>query len=74
MNDTNAGVSVAIVIPAFNASTTIAETLRAVQACPEVAELGGVFVCDDASTDNTPEIAADAWVNTPKLTILQNKQ
>jgi GT2 family glycosyltransferase len=67
-------MSVAIVIPAFNASATIVETLRAVQACPELPKLGGVFVCDDASTDNTPKIAAGAWVSIPNLTILQNKQ
>jgi glycosyltransferase involved in cell wall biosynthesis len=70
----NARVSAAIVIPAFNAATTIVETLRAVQACPGVAKLGGVFVCDDASTDNTPKVAADAWSSMPKLTILQNGQ
>jgi GT2 family glycosyltransferase len=71
----DARVSAAIVIPAFNAAATIAETLRAVQACPGVAKLGGVFVCNDASTDNTPKLAADAWrISTPKLTILQNGQ
>jgi glycosyltransferase involved in cell wall biosynthesis len=63
----------AIVVPAFNAAATIAETLRAVQVCPGVAKLGGVFVCDDASTDNTPELAADVWTGIPKLTILQNE-
>jgi GT2 family glycosyltransferase len=67
-------VSAAIVIPTFNAATTITETLRAVQACPGVAKLGGVFVWDDASTDNTPKLAADAWVSMPKLTIVQNGQ
>jgi glycosyltransferase involved in cell wall biosynthesis len=67
-------VSAAIVIPAFNAAATIAETLHAVQACPGVEKLGGVFVCDDASTDNTPKIAADAWISVPRLTILQNEQ
>jgi GT2 family glycosyltransferase len=70
----SARVSAAIVIPAFNAAATIVETLRAVQACPGVAKLGGVFVCDDASTDNTPKLAADAWISIPKLTILQNGQ
>jgi glycosyltransferase involved in cell wall biosynthesis len=67
-------VSAAIVIPAFNAAATIVETLCAVQACTGVANLGGVFVCDDASTDDTPKIAADAWISTPKLTIMQNEQ
>jgi GT2 family glycosyltransferase len=37
-------------------------------------KLGGVFICDDASTDNTPKLAADAWTGVPKLAILQNKQ
>ena len=67
-------MSAAIIIPAFNAAATIGETLRAVQACPGVTKLGEVFVCDDASTDSTPEVAADAWKSTPKLTILQNQQ
>ena len=67
-------MSAAIVIPAFNAAATIVETLRAVQACPGVSKLGGVFVCDDASMDNTPKLAADAWISMPKLSILQNGQ
>ena len=33
-----------------------------------------MFVCDDASTDNTRELAADAWISMPKLAILQNEQ
>src|SRR5262249_43975374 len=70
----NTRVNAAIVIPAFNAATTIVETLRAVQACPGVAKLGGVFLCDDSSTDNTPKLAADAWISLPTLTILQNEQ
>src|SRR5262249_11260675 len=67
-------MSTAIVIPAFNAAATIVETLRAVQRCPGFTKLGGVFVCDDASTDNTLELAAEAWISEPKLTILQNAQ
>src|SRR5258708_6822691 len=59
----HAGVAAAVVIPAFNAAATIVETLRALQACPGVEELGGVFVCDDASTDNTSQLAAAAWTS-----------
>ena len=70
----NARVSAAIVIPAFNAAATIVETLRAVQACPGVGKLGGVFICDDASTDNTHKLAADAWISAPRLKILQNER
>ena len=67
-------VSAAVVIPAFNAAATIVETLRALQVCPGVAKLGGVFVCDDASTDDTLRLAADAWTAIPKLTILRNEE
>jgi GT2 family glycosyltransferase len=67
-------VSAAVVIPAFNAAATIVDTLRALQVCPGVAKLGGIFLCDDASTDDTPKIAADAWIGMPKLTIVQNGQ
>jgi GT2 family glycosyltransferase len=77
VNDTQETIdceSAAIVVPAFNAAATIVETLRSVQACPGAAKLGGVFVCDDASTDNTAKLAADAWTSKPKLTILQNGQ
>ena len=67
-------VSAAVVIPAFNAAATIVETLRALQACPGVAKLGGVFVCDDASKDDTSKLAADAWTAIPQLTILRNEE
>src|SRR5215471_13805190 len=67
-------VSAAVVIPAFNAAATIVETLRALQACPGVAKLGGVFVCDDASKDDTSKLAADAWTTIPQLTILRNEE
>jgi glycosyltransferase involved in cell wall biosynthesis len=70
----NPRVSAAVVIPAFNAAGTIVETLRALQACPGLAELGGVFVWDDASTDNTSILAADAWTTIPQLTILRNEE
>ena len=67
-------VSAAVVIPAFNAAATIVETLRALQACPGVAKLGGVFVCDDASKDDTSKLATDAWTGIPQLTILRNEE
>jgi GT2 family glycosyltransferase len=70
----DARVSAAIVIPAFNAAATIVETLYAIQACPGVTQLGAVFICDDASTDNTCKLASDAWTSMPKLTILKNAQ
>jgi GT2 family glycosyltransferase len=70
----NPRVSAAIVIPAFNAAATIAETLRAVQACNCVERLSGVFVCDDVSTDDTSKLAAASWTASPQLTILRNDE
>lgn len=68
----NTRVSAAIVIPAFNAGRTIVETLHALKACPGIGKLGGVFLCDDASTDDTTVLAADAWSSSPMLEIIHN--
>lgn len=47
---------VSVIIPAYNAEAYLAETLIAVlaQSYPKIE----IIVCDDASTDRTPEIAA----------------
>jgi glycosyltransferase involved in cell wall biosynthesis len=67
-----AGVSASIVIPAFNAAPMIGETLRSVQACAGLAKIGRVFVCDDASSDDTAAEAMRAWSGPQKLTIVRN--
>jgi glycosyltransferase involved in cell wall biosynthesis len=68
----NDGVSASIVIPAFNAASMIGETLRSVQACTGLAKVGKVFVCDDASSDDTVAEAMRAWSGPQKLTIVRN--
>lgn len=64
----------AIIIPAFNASATIAETLRSVRACRCIEQIDHVFVCDDASTDDTVGSTRNAWGGSPALTVLRNEQ
>lgn len=63
----------ALIIPAYNAAATIAETLRSVQACRSIDEIDRIFVCDDGSADDTVSWARNAWVGPPALTIVQNK-
>jgi glycosyltransferase involved in cell wall biosynthesis len=50
-----AGLSVAVVIPAFNEARAIAQTVRAVPACAD-----RVIVVDDASRDRTGRLASRA--------------
>ena len=51
---------VSVVIPAFNAETTIADTVRAVMAQPLPRETFECIVVDDGSQDRTAEIAERA--------------
>lgn len=64
----------AIVIPAYNAASTIAATLESVQRCREIQAVDAVFICDDASTDRTIDCALQHWAGGPQLTVLHNKQ
>jgi glycosyltransferase involved in cell wall biosynthesis len=63
----------AVIIPAYNAAATIAETLHSVRACRGIDEIGHIFVCDDGSADDTVGCARKAWAGPPALTIVQNK-
>jgi glycosyltransferase involved in cell wall biosynthesis len=64
----------AVVIPAYNAAATIVETLRSVRACRGIDEIDHIFVCDDASTDDTIARAREAWDGPPELAILRNER
>lgn len=50
-------IGIAVIIAAFNASDTIALAIKSALAEPEVTEL---IVVDDASSDNTSQVAIDA--------------
>lgn len=68
-------MKVAILIPAFNASSTIQETLVSIQAqAPEsLQRIDQVLLVDDCSTDNTAQVARQVWtLPTPALEIRSN--
>lgn len=65
----------AIVIPAYKAAGTIAETLHSIAACqPEIQQAVAVLVIDDCSPDNQVEVARAAWrKDLPPLVIFQSE-
>lgn len=58
---------VAVIVPAYNAASTIAATLRSLLA---EADVGEVIVVDDASTDETVAVATAAGEGSARLRIL----
>ena len=60
---------VSVVIPARNAATTLAETLRSILVAPEVGE---VIVVDDGSTDQTATIARS--IKDPRIRVILGPQ
>jgi glycosyltransferase involved in cell wall biosynthesis len=66
---------VCILIPAYNAETTIAETLRSVQDQEGgLDRVEAVYLADDASLDKTVDVARDAWKSSVRLEILRNRE
>jgi glycosyltransferase involved in cell wall biosynthesis len=62
-----------ILIPAYNASATIAETLDALQANPALDCIKAVIMLDDNSRDGTMDAAKSAWRSTVPLKIWSNE-
>jgi GT2 family glycosyltransferase len=65
-------VNAVVVIPAYNASSTIADTLEALQANPGLEQIKAVIVLDDASKDATVDAAKCAWRSSVPLEIWSN--
>jgi glycosyltransferase involved in cell wall biosynthesis len=65
-------VNAVVVIPAYNASSTIGETLGALQSNPELRQLQAVIVLDDSSRDGTVDVARSAWHSQVPLEVWSN--
>jgi glycosyltransferase involved in cell wall biosynthesis len=62
----------AIIIPAYNSESTIRETLESIQAQSALSRISGVYLADDASTDNTVEEARSAWHSNVPFSVSHN--
>lgn len=60
---------VSVIVPAYNAEPTIAETLESLlaQSCPD----WEAIIVDDGSTDSTPEIARQFGTRDPRIRLVQ---
>jgi glycosyltransferase involved in cell wall biosynthesis len=67
-------VNAVVLIPAYNASSTIGETLGALQSNPELDRLRAVIVLDDSSRDGTADVASSAWNSQVPLEIWSNAE
>lgn len=59
-------------IPAYNAASTINETIESLQVCDGADLLKGVFLIDDASQDETAAIARGRWQSAVPFNICRN--
>ncbi len=62
---------VSVIIPAFNAASTLAETIASVSA--QSWRALEIFVIDDGSTDSTPDIIAAAARDDPRITAIRQR-
>jgi GT2 family glycosyltransferase len=62
---------VSILVPAYNAGATIAETLASIQDQTALADVRAVYLADDGSTDATRVIAERTWTAETPLYMLQ---
>jgi glycosyltransferase involved in cell wall biosynthesis len=63
---------VSVIIPAFNARSTIRETLESVQA--QTYRNLDIIIVDDGSSDGTPDAVADLAANDPRVTIIRRER
>ena len=67
-------MKLSVVVPAFNEETTVAGVIRAhVDMGRRIAGEVEVIVCDDGSTDGTPQAIASAAADLPEVRILRNR-
>jgi glycosyltransferase involved in cell wall biosynthesis len=64
----------AIVVPAYNAASTIQETLDSIQSQTALDEIASVYVVDDCSRDDTIEVARSCWQSHVPLVVSRNQK
>jgi glycosyltransferase involved in cell wall biosynthesis len=74
LNSDTLAVNAVVVIPAYNASSTIGETLGALQGNPELGRVQAVIVLDDCSRDGTADVARSVWRSRVRLEIWSNAE
>src|SRR5262245_60172952 len=67
-------INAVVLVPAYNASATIVETLCALQCNPDLARIKAVIILDDASQDGTAAAAKSAWRCSVPLEIWSNER
>jgi GT2 family glycosyltransferase len=70
--DGSAKVNAVVLVPAYNASSTIADTLVALQTNLELDRVRAVVVLDDGSRDGTADVAKSAWQSRIPLEVWSN--
>src|SRR2546422_4224709 len=66
---------IAIVIPTYNSSTTVAETLKClVDQGDHLRHVAAIYVADDCSSDYTPGIVRATWNCAVPLKILESNR
>jgi glycosyltransferase involved in cell wall biosynthesis len=74
LNSDTLAVNAVVVIPAYNASSTIVETLGALQGNPELGRVKAVIVLDDCSRDGTADVARSVWRSRVRLEVWSNAE
>jgi GT2 family glycosyltransferase len=70
--DGSAKANAVVLVPAYNASSTIADTLVALQTNSELDRVRAVIVLDDGSQDGTADVAKSAWQSRIPLEVWSN--
>src|SRR4051794_9086989 len=64
---------IAIIVPCFNGSSTVQETLESIQAQHSgLDRVSCVFLADDHSSDDTCAVAQSCWTSNVPLVVAQN--
>lgn len=71
--DGSAKVNAVVLVPAYNASSTIASTLEALQSNADLHKLRAVIILDDGSSDETTKAAKNAWRSPVPLEVWANQ-